>query len=158
MIVGLDAQLTHLTVEKNGTMILGAVDEASDHDVPEEDIWGLGCGEEGIGVRYGAEGSVLGDEIGGEEEVEVQVGSEHGGVKAFESFEGRTLLDQSDAGVWFDWSEKSMRLFCFCYEKTRVVVQSAATLDGLVPHEPRILLEFSLNLNLLVEFGLGLSQ
>ena len=72
-----------MAIQQKGTIVESLVDEASNHDVPEENICGIGRREEGIGVRDEAHRGVVGNEIGGEEEIEVKVGSVHGGLDRF---------------------------------------------------------------------------
>ncbi|KAM1153102.1 hypothetical protein ACFX14_035531 [Malus domestica] len=53
------------TVQSNSFVIQPIVDEASDHDIPEEDIGGEGDGgENGVSVRGGAQRGVVGDKVG----------------------------------------------------------------------------------------------
>ncbi|TQD94173.1 hypothetical protein C1H46_020221 [Malus baccata] len=99
--IGSNTHVPHFTVQSNGFVIQAIVDEASDHDIPEEDVGGGGDGgEEDVSVRGGAQRGVVGDKVGAEEEVEVEVvGSEDGGVYGFEGRKVVALLNQGDYHV-----------------------------------------------------------
>ncbi|KAM3005114.1 hypothetical protein FF2_035278 [Malus domestica] len=57
-----NTHIPHFTVQSNSFVIQPIADEASDHDIPEEDIGGGGDGgENGVSVRRGAQRGVVGD-------------------------------------------------------------------------------------------------
>ena len=49
---------------------------------------------------------VVGNEVGGEEEVEMKVGSEHGGMDRLEGLDSLALLNQRYACLGFHWFQK----------------------------------------------------
>lgn len=87
-------------VEGDGAVGVASIDEATDDGIPEEDIGGgIGMGgEDGKGIIDMIEGGVEGEEVGREEEVEMEVGSDHGSVDGFEGFEGLALFEEGNAG------------------------------------------------------------
>lgn len=94
-------QIRHTGIKKEGAMVVGIVDEATQHDVPKEGIGReeVAVGKESVGVRNGAKRSVVGDEVGEGVEMEVE-GSENRSMKSFKRLERVALLDQGDACVF----------------------------------------------------------
>lgn len=54
-------------------------------------------------MRDGPQRGVVGNEVGGEEEVEVQVEPEHGGVDGLEGLQSLALLNQRYTRLGFQW-------------------------------------------------------
>ena len=94
---------SHSNIESERRVKEDILDEATNHNVPEKDISGGGRvrgGREQVGsIGNGTQRSIVLDEVGGEEEIEVKVGLDHGGVYRFQGQQCAALLDQRNAIV-----------------------------------------------------------
>ena len=61
----------------------------------------------------------MGDEVGGEEEIEVEVGSEDGGMDGFEGFEGFALLEEGTGCFEIEREETIHHVVCLLFKKRR---------------------------------------
>lgn len=84
-----------MLVQKKGMIVIGIMNKAAGHDIPEEETGGWGRREDGAGVRNGAQRGVLGNEVGGKKvKVVGEVVFEHGGMDCLDGMErGAVLLD-----------------------------------------------------------------